>query len=323
MARRQGHLLVLARRERGGLARGLELYRALRPMGRAYRAVLASLSKSPAWSLLPSRVFAASPEGLVSRLEAAGRVDAILFGNPVQEHRRVILLMTTAGGRRRVIKAGFTPAAIAAVEREAVVLEQHGGRIEGLPRPVEVLRRDGETALVMEETPGVPVGSLEEGLEGAIELLGGWFQGGESRPLGSFDVFPQLLGSWPGAASFEELSLQPAFAHGDFALWNLLKAADGRVAAVDWEWAAVEQLPGLDLVHLVLQEQAMRQRKSGDALVDGTLEVLRRPIVASFLERCGWPRPELPLACYACLLNPIFTGPKGPDLERLCRLAEA
>lgn len=325
VARRKGHLLVLARHGRSGLARGLQLYRALRPAGRLYRATLSGISESPAWRLLPSETFAATADGLVARLESHGRVEAMLFGNPVQEHRRVILQMTAPEGRRWVAKAGFTPAACVAVEREAAVLEAHGGQMAGVPRPVEVLRGDGDIALVMDEVAGIPLESLEEALAGAIELLGQWFQEGEPRALEDFEASGRLRAGWPGG--FPErlagLPLLPAFAHGDFALWNLLGSADGRVAAVDWEWAAADQLPGLDLVHLIVQERAMGLRRSGSDLVDGSLELLRRPSVAGFLGRCGWPGPELALACYASLLNPIFTGPKGPDLERLCRLAEA
>jgi hypothetical protein len=60
----------------------------------------------------------------------------------------------------------------------------------------------------------------------------------------------------------------PGPAHGDFAPWNLLRTADGWVL-IDWEDAAAEEAPFLDLCHYLVQGHAMLGRPSRQAVVQG------------------------------------------------------
>lgn len=75
------------------------------------------------------------------------------------------------------------------------------------------------------------------------------------RELGTpeLDVwFEPLAGkSWPVAVQ-----------HGDFVPWNVLKDSNGTLRAIDWEYAALESFPYLDLAYYVLQTSALIYRRA-------------------------------------------------------------
>jgi hypothetical protein len=64
--------------------------------------------------------------------------------------------------------------------------------------------------------------------------------------------------------------------HGDLAPWNMLRARDGRLVAIDWEYGRIDGLPGLDLAQFVLQVAMLIERC---APLDGHLKA------AALLER--------------------------------------
>ncbi len=326
LARKSRHLLVLAREQPGGLAAALLWYRALRPAGRAYRALLTLMSRTPAWRLLPSVDLVAGENSFISRFEAdtGRRVTAMLFGNPVQRHRRVVLRAVKTGEPAWVIKVGFSPEAIEAIEREREILLEAERRIPGMYGIVDVRANGSFSSIATRELAGDPLWDPVASTAEAIALLRGWTRFEERRELSSFKVWKRIVGGWAGSSQglrerVGSVTLATAFSHGDFAAWNLLiDPRSGVVSAVDWEWADPEGVPGWDIVHFFCQDQAMVHRLEGARLVSATLEALRKEPVLSYLRDCGWPNPELAFATYASALNPIFSGPKGESLEALC-----
>ena len=48
--------------------------------------------------------------------------------------------------------------------------------------------------------------------------------------------------------------------HGDFAPWNLIRRPEGKLAAIDWEYGALEGFPYLDVAYYMLQTSALMYR---------------------------------------------------------------
>jgi aminoglycoside phosphotransferase (APT) family kinase protein len=69
------------------------------------------------------------------------------------------------------------------------------------------------------------------------------------------------------------------FRHGDLAPWNLLRTADGRLVAVDWEYGSASGLPGLDLAQYVLQVGLLIVRCPPAVALDDAARALQRSIV--------------------------------------------
>jgi hypothetical protein len=327
VAHRSGHILALARADQGGLATALRWYRALRPAGRAFRRLLTVASCSPAWRMLPVMELPAGPDGFLARFEkeTGRKVTAMLFGNPVQEHRRVILRAERPGERPWVVKVGFSAEAIEAIEREHGVLTAAGGRVPGVPQVAYGFRAEGVAAMATLELSGEPLWNPDQHVGRAVSLLRGLTSFGERRPLGDSPQWERIVAGWPAiaAASLERLrrvTLAKAFTHGDFAAWNLLVGpGSAGLQAVDWEWADPDGVAGWDLVHFFCQDREMVRRYEDEKAVLSTLACLREPEAAAYLAECGWPTPELALATYACALNPIFRGPAGRTLESICK----
>jgi hypothetical protein len=65
------------------------------------------------------------------------------------------------------------------------------------------------------------------------------------------------------------------FRHGDLAPWNLLRAPDGRLVAIDWEYGSATGLPGLDLAQYMLQVALLVVRCSPEAALDRATRALQ------------------------------------------------
>jgi len=320
---RSGHLLALARHEKGALANILRFYRALRPAGRAYRWSMSVASRGLLYRLLPSRLLPAN--GFVRQFETATgrRITGMLFGNPVQRHRRVIAYAEADGQPAWLLKVGFTPEAVVAIRREQAILMEANGKVPQVPRIVYQQDDAGIAAVGTAELAGEPMRGPDRHLAAAVELLRSWTRFGESRAFADFTVWPGLAGALRGQPTvwlerLGRLRLVPVFSHGDFAAWNLLIDPAGKpIVAVDWEWATISGVPGWDLVHLFCQHAAMVMKADDAGMVRYALEWLGQPIAKDYLAACGWPGAELALATYAGGLNPIFRGPRGEPLERL------
>lgn len=320
---RSGHLLALARREPTNMAEILRFYRALRLAGRAYQGWMSLASRSPFWGLLPARSYPA--RGFIQKFESTTgrRVTAVLFGNPIQSHRRVILRAERHGEQVWFVKVGFSPDAVAAIRRELSILTEANGSIPDVPNIAFQLDEAGTAALGTVELPGIPLRGPENHLTAAVNLLQTWTRFDEARPLASFSVWPKIAAAFSAAdpaliQRLGELVLPPAFSHGDFAAWNLIvDPVTGSLAAVDWEWADRDGVPGWDLIHLYCQQAAMVMRANDAGIASYTLRLMNQPAAAAYLKACGWPSPETAFATYASCLNPIFRGPSPAVLPHL------
>jgi hypothetical protein len=63
--------------------------------------------------------------------------------------------------------------------------------------------------------------------------------------------------------------------HGDLAPWNLLRAPDGRLVAVDWEYGSATGLPGLDLAQYMLQVALLVVRCRPETALDRAARALQ------------------------------------------------
>lgn len=313
--KRSGHLLALARREKGSLAEILRFYRALRPAGRAFRRAITLASSSPAWSLLPTQPHPTT--GFIHEFEkATGRtVTGILFGNPNQTHRRAILRATRPGQPVWLVKAAFTPAATAAVRREITFLREASPAISNLPKITWEIDSPHVTAFATAEVHGTPMRDPARNLPATIRLLESLTRFEETPPLASSSEWPEIhqtLTKAPPEAlnHLAHLPIARCHGHGDFAAWNLLVDPQSHaVRALDWEWGTPNAIAGLDLVHLFCQHAAMVEKLSDEPLIARTLKSLSAPAARDYLHACGWPAPQFALATYAACLNPIFHRP--------------
>lgn len=62
--------------------------------------------------------------------------------------------------------------------------------------------------------------------------------------------------------------------HGDLTPWNLICLKGGGLAAIDWEYANLDGLPGLDLAHYVLQVSGLIYRRSPSRTFDAAVRFL-------------------------------------------------
>jgi hypothetical protein len=84
------------------------------------------------------------------------------------------------------------------------------------------------------------------------------------------EIHPWVLRMRDGGISELDALLEPladrawplTVHHGDFAPWNLLRASDGTLRAVDWEYGTLEGFPYLDLAYYVLQTSALIYRRA-------------------------------------------------------------
>lgn len=324
--RKRGHLLLLAKAGRGGIAQGIRFYRAQRHGARVFRALHRIVSASPLWPLVPAELRAGG--GLVGVIEADGKseVRAILFGNPEPSHRRAILQVVRANGSREMVKAGFCPESMAAVEREAEFLRHYGGSVAGVPELREDLSDRRWRAISCAEVPGKPAGAPNRWLKGGLELLAGWEIQDDSCLLQTWSAWPQCLAA-AQAMEFSENQIEVlgklgnaqvrrAYMHGDFAPWNLLVEGSA-VRAIDWEWASADGLAGLDLVHAWYQWNAMVRKVPAGRLLVRTLRDLEGPRTREALLASGWPTPASALLVHALRLNPIYSAPTAQAVRNL------
>jgi hypothetical protein len=248
------------------------------------------------WAGLPGR---GSPRWLVPRGPRRTAGASLAIYQPMKPQSRVgweaARLLAAAGGLRllprgdappRAVRAALAPhlppGATLAVAR---VIHPHRRRWVAL-----VLDRDG-ACLALAKVGADQTAADELAREAAaIESLGPLLP----APLSA----PKVLASEPGLLLLEAATWRPRWspwrlepeiaramgafyragarapglvpgpAHGDFAPWNLLHTADGWVL-IDWEDAAAEEAPFLDLCHYLVQGHAMLGRPSRRAVVEG------------------------------------------------------
>ena len=323
---RAGHLLLLAPAERAALARALKWYRALRFPARLYKRILISASSSCCWEMLPTTRIC-SRNGFIAAFEreTGRKITSVLFGNPNQKHRRAILRAVGPGGADWVVKVGFNEEARIAIDREAKALADARLVSRSVPELLKEKEIGAGRAIVIQELSGDPMVAPLAAVPEVISLLRSWTRFSVREPISALTCWDRLGAGWKGPQEklgevVSPILLSPALCHGDFAAWNLLLSGDGKVSAIDWEWSDRSGIPGWDLVHLFCQHFTMTKRCSADEVVQETLKALNQDLPKAFLLECGWPNVAAAFATYSCSLNPIFTGPQGSALARLCSL---
>lgn len=224
----------------------------------------------------------------------------VMLGSPEHRVRRAILSYMTENGWE-VAKIAFGVEGAGVLEPEAEVLALLAGKANGVPRLLGLHRSADATMLRMPYMTGKQLRPGES--TDALALLDGWISQAEAKPIQSFTEWPAInsaLGnSKEGKRALTWLSkmrLRPVIRHGDFARWNLLRQPDGSLIALDWEWGHPAGMPGLDLVHLFLQDARLVERLApGDAIAK-TRDLLKLPACVAYLSRTGWnDDPILPI----------------------------
>lgn len=134
----------------------------------------------------------------------------------------------------------------------------------------------------------------------ALGLLQSWFLDNPAIPATGFPEWPAIISalndltdSHAAIDQLARLRLKPTVRHGDFARWNLLRRNDGSLMALDWEWAHPAGMPGLDLIHLYLQDARLVERLAPAAAIRRTIEVLGHAPCSGYLEKTGWGAERL------------------------------
>jgi hypothetical protein len=203
---------------------------------------------------------------------------ALLTGGAESDAKVVGLPFSDEGTEPDVVaKFARVAKADAALEREAAVLrelERERPRLSGVPRIRASGRRAGQVAIVQDAVRGRALNTAmsAEGFAVAAPRVGNWLAALAGEPT------PQPAASWsarlldapldelegdfsrlvppglPGRArkalaSLGDLPL--VCEHRDFGPWNIVIGENGEPAAIDWEDAEPQGLPGLDLIYFL------------------------------------------------------------------------
>jgi hypothetical protein len=262
---------------------------ATRPGGSAVQTVLRRIWRLAARAGLLSPLYAVAraPGGSPPGSEAEpGAETALSSGTPLLlltgGHRsinKVVGLAIEEGGERPALAVKFArvPEAEPGLEREATVLKRLGDEhpgLSGVPALRGQWRRSGRLAIAESAIEGDSMLSLltpQNFAEMAqrvtallIELAGRAGRGADPRrrarlveePLADFErSFGPVLDSGVTAAVRRLLDglgeLPRACEHRDCSPWNVVLAAGGAPALLDWESAEPDGLPGLDLTYFL------------------------------------------------------------------------
>lgn len=213
--------------------------------------------------------------------------------------RYVALVVDEQGRCLALAKVGTDPVAAQELQREGEAIEAFGGL---LPPPVSAPK-------VLANEPGVLL----------LEAVS-WRP--RRRPWRLDAEVARALGGYFRAGAGGS-SLGPA--HGDFAPWNLLRTDRGWVL-IDWEDAAAEQPPFVDLCHYVVQSSTLLGRPSESEVIDGFRGHgwIGRALEA-YADGAGLPITEVQrslewyLRTIEAKLRPMFLGERdgSPQRQRL------
>jgi hypothetical protein len=243
---------------------------------------------------------------------------------------------------RLAIKAPRVGESFAPLRREAATLAALGQRAPsslppGVPRHLFVREVDGvplvgETTVVGRplETLLFPATLRPWAIQGA-DWLAGLAGGGPPRPAAHWwrTVTQPAMSDFAAAfgrvvdssalqcaeAVLREIGdLASACEQRDFAPWNIFVSEDGQLAVLDWESAAVEGLPALDLLYFLayltfnvdhaesLGDRVASYRRALDPAT--TTGAVRRDSLARYFDRLGLATPQLrPLRVLVWLIH--------------------
>jgi hypothetical protein len=283
-----------------------------------------------------------APEGATAS-EALGQAlpataPWLLLTGGGESDNKVVGVPFPDGGSGPGLVAKFARAAKAeaALEREAELLrrlESERADLDGFPRLRASGRRAGERFIVQEAMLGRSLGAspsrswlaeiAPELTSWLIELAGkplpqpasGWRRRLIVDPLDELERdFGELIPAGMPARARRALAdlgdLPLVWEHRDLGPWNVVIGEAGKPAAIDWEDAEPEGLPGLDLIYLLA---------STTLLIDGALDDTTRadPILASYgrLLDPGTEQGGIAAACFDAYRAHLSIG--ADDFRRL------
>ncbi|MES2659827.1 MAG: phosphotransferase [Verrucomicrobiota bacterium] len=303
---RNGHVLLGLPGDSEASGRTLGLYQPQRFAARAMVSILRGLSAAGLHRVFLSKTrITGGPAALNPAIPGIEPGSCgILLGSPEHTTRRAIACYRNAGDWE-VAKISFGEAGLRILEKESEALRQLQPHAPGVPGLLGLHRAEGVTVLRMPYVSGHPIapGAPTD----ALELLTCWIGKHAPKPVTEFPEWPDiesaLSGSDAGSHRLKQLAgecLRPVVCHGDFARWNLLRKPDGKLVVLDWEWGHQGGLPGVDLVHYILQDARLVKRMTpGDAIL-ATRDALDSPACRSYLKTTGWSNDPL-LTILACL----------------------
>jgi thymidylate kinase len=221
----------------------------------------------------------------------------VMLGSPEHQVKRAILCYRIPSGYEAA-KIAYGEAGRAVIEGEAAALASLPAGLAGVPRFLGVHHGRNFSILRMPYIEGVPL--LDRDLNAALTLLHAWIPDAPFMPVSRFPEWPAILAALnnlcDGQSAIDKLAglqLKPTVRHGDFARWNLLRTGEGPLMALDWEWAHPAGMPGLDLVHYILQEARLVERLAPADAIRKTIAVLDQPCCTQYLELTGWSSGHL------------------------------
>ena len=220
----------------------------------------------------------------------------VLLGNPKQKERRALLLLQDKGGEKRVAKLGVTPAGNNKIVREATLLNSlrdHEIGQSGIPGLGRQWSEEDWSAFTVDffgGEKGAPFSKSE-----VVSILEKWASKNQNadflKSVSWRDVSGHLSDTEMGIAG--NLKLRSSLRHGDFAPWNILRDEEGVPVVIDWEFGLENDVPGWDLVHYLILEADLVERKTPQEALEGTIEALKGvDRIRQFLEFVGWAGHE-------------------------------
>lgn len=318
---RHGLVLLSLPESKDGALHALKLYQPQRPLGRLSKLVLDCLVRVGLYQRFfrQSQPFVRELRPSWDFAYAADTV-GIMLGSSAHKIFRAIASYRGAAGWE-VAKLGRSQQARVMLGCEAEMLRRLDIRGVDVPRCLGLHESGNMTVMRMPYLSGAAVDMHDS--DQVLDLLSGWLSEDQPRPISEFGeweaVRRALEGTSNGLESLRRLShhsLRAAIVHGDFARWNLLRDAAGRLIAMDWEWGSMDGMGGLDLVHFFSQNARMVDRRSPESVIQEVESQLANPKAIGYLRAAGWG---------GCLIEPIlvcYAYHQGAGHQKKHRLLE-
>ena len=213
------------------------------------------------------------------------------LGSPGPAQKVSALVLDGAGHPALFAKVASTTVAVDALRNEVEALDRVGdvARSAVVPEVVAFETDERGAMLLLTPVPGSRFGNRAAATHRHLDLIadlltlyrrldGAAHHGGLSERFGRLPDSPD--GRVLRAALRSTEAVWPAvrsahFAHGDLTPWNCLDCGKG-LGVVDWEMAGY-RIPGWDVLHYLVQIEAITRTGSVEAAVD---RILRAPFLA-------------------------------------------
>jgi hypothetical protein len=206
-----------------------------------------------------------------------------------------------------VVKLAFGPDSAKILDREAVMLK----KLWAYPSVPEI--RDYQTSgnsarLHMTWQDGVAWHSHD--ISQIIGLLKCWKSNQEPKPLKSYPEWKSILAGFEGlpewqsrAEEWSQFMLRPSIRHGDLTRPNLRRSPSGALWVHDWERGSFDGVPGLDLVHFLIQDVSFRNLISPQKVIQHVLKQLNAEPCRQWIQAIGWKDGPVPLLASTIAFN--------------------